>query len=221
MAPWPDDLTMSEQRRFGESDHEPLNEDDVLAQAIGQWKEELPSKDLWTGISSRLEARPAAIAQPAASERRVAFTLPQLAMAASLLIAVASGLTWLAARQPVMVTDTAAAVSTEPVIQAYGVLDDTTDGQIVQANFADAQFNAAVSDLERILREERDRLDPRTVLIIERNLKAIDAAINEARMALNNDPANAFLNSHLADARRRKLDLLRQATTLASSAGGD
>ena len=66
-----------------------------------------------------------------------------------------------------------------------------------------------MSDLEQILRDERDRLDPRTVLIIERNLKAIDAAINEARMALNDDPANPYLNSHLADARRRKLDLLR------------
>ena len=212
---------MTEQRRFGESDHEPLNEDDVLAQAIGQWKEELPSKDLWSGIASRLETRPAAIVQPVSGGRRVAFTLPQLALAASLLIAVASGLTWVAARPPASVSDTAAVVGTEPVIQAYGVSEDTTDGQIVQANFADAQFNAAVSDLERILREERDRLDPRTVLIIERNLKAIDAAINEARMALNDDPANAFLNSHLADARRRKLDLLRQATTLASSAGGD
>ncbi len=88
------------------------------------------------------------------------------------------------------------------------------------ANFADAQFNAAVSDLERILREERGRLDPRTVLILERNLKAIDAAINEARMALDQDPANQFLNSHLADARRRKIDLLRHATELAST-GGD
>ncbi len=95
-----------------------------------------------------------------------------------------------------------------------------TSGQIVPANFADAQFNAAVTDLEQILRDERDRLDPRTVLVIERNLKAIDDAIQEARMALNNDPANPYLNSHLADARRRKLDLLRHATTLAS-AGGD
>jgi hypothetical protein len=139
-------------------------------------------------------------------------------MAATLLIAVASGLTWMAARQPAPAT--VATTTNEPVIQAYGVTDDSTDGQIVRANFADDQFNAAVSDLERILREERDRLDPRTVLIIERNLKAIDDAINEARMALNDDPANPFLNSHLADARRRKLDLLRQATTLAS-AGGD
>ena len=67
---------------------------------------------------------------------------PQLAVAASLLIAVASGLTWMVARQPAATT--AAASASEPVIQAYGVPDDTTDGQVVQANFADAQFNAAV-----------------------------------------------------------------------------
>jgi len=199
---------MSEQRRFGESDHEPLKDDDILAQAIAQWKDELPSRDLWSGISTRVDA------QPATAARRIALTLPQLAMAATLLIAVASGVTWMLAQPPAVVDNT------QPVIQAYGVPEEETEGKIVQANFADAQFNAAVDDLEKILREERDRLDPRTVLIIERNLKAIDDAINEARMALNNDPANPYLNSHLADARRRKLDLLRQATTLAS-AGGD
>lgn len=207
---------MSEQRRFGESDHEPLGEDDVLAQAIGQWKEELPSRDLWAGIAKRLDSTRSHESSTRETSlttgRRIAFTLPQLAMAASLLVAVASGVTWVVAHPP-------AATTSEPVIQAYGVTEDTTEGGIVQANFADAQFNAAVDDLEKILREERDRLDPRTVLIIERNLKAIDAAINEARMALNNDPANPYLNSHLADARRRKLDLLRHATSLAS--GGD
>ena len=209
---------MSEQRRFGESDHEPLKQDDVLAQAIVEWKDELPSRDLWAGISARVGATQLpASSTPATSlttARSITFSLPQLAMAATLLIAVASGLTWMVAHPP------AALGTKEPVIQAYGVPEEETEGKIVQANFADAQFNAAVDDLEKILREERDRLDPRTVLIIERNLKAIDDAINEARMALNNDPANPYLNSHLADARRRKLDLLRQATTLAS-AGGD
>ncbi len=198
---------MSEQRRFGESDHEPLAQDDILTQAISEWREELPARDLWGAISPRLGSTQL-------TSSRVSFTLPQLAMAATLLIAAASGLTWMVARPP------AAAPSNEPVIQAYGVPEEETEGKIVQANFADAQFNAAVTDLEQILRDERDRLDPRTVLIIERNLKAIDAAINEARMALNDDPANPYLNSHLADARRRKLDLLRTATTLAS-AGGD
>ena len=195
---------MNEQRRFGENDHEPLREDDVLAQAIGQWRDELPPRDLWPGVSTRLETR----------RQQFTFTLSQLAVAASLLIAVASGLTWLATNRPALT----GGGQPQEVIQAYSSVD--TGGKIVPANFADAQFNAAVEDLERILRDERGRLDPRTVLILERNLKTIDAAINEARMALDQDPANPYLNSHLADARRRKLDLLRHATELASS-GGD
>jgi hypothetical protein len=206
---------MNEQRRFGETDHEPLDQDDILAQAVGQWRDELPSRDLWPGVAAKISAHQ----QPVVATRRLfTFSPAALVLAASLLIAVTSGLTWLVARQPAGGATTAP--SSGPVIQAYGLPDDSTNGQIVQANFADAQFNAAVTDLEQILRDERDRLDPRTVLVIERNLKAIDDAIQEARMALNNDPANPYLNSHLADARRRKLDLLRHATTLAS-AGGD
>jgi hypothetical protein len=199
---------MSEQRRFGESDHEPLREDDILAQAIGRWREELPSRDLWPAVSARLQPQ----------RKQFTFTLSQLTLAASLLIAVASGMTWLATNRPALTGGGPA----QEVIQAYREPAGTPDqsGQIVPANFADAQFNAAVEDLERILREERGRLDPRTVLILERNLQAIDSAINEARMALESDPANQFLNSHLADARRRKLDLLRHATELAST-GGD
>ena len=201
---------MNEQRRFGESDHQPLQEDDILAQAIGQWREELPSRDLWPGVQAKLAPR------SVIATRTFTFTLSQLAVAASFLIAVVSGVTWLATNRPALT----GGGPRQEVIQANGELAGVPSGRIVPANFADAQFNAAVEDLERILREERSRLDPRTVLILERNLKAIDDAINEARMALDSDPANAFLNSHLADARRRKLDLLRHATELAST-GGD
>jgi hypothetical protein len=174
----------------------------------------MPTRDLWSGIQSRIHSTQSPESTTQVTSLRtshVTFTLPQLALAASLLIAVASGLTWSIAHPP---------APKEPVIQAYGMPVDDNGGQIVQANFADAQYNAAVSDFERILREERDRLDPRTVQIIERNLKVIDSAINEARMALDDDPANPYLNSHLADARQRKLNLLRHAATLAS-AGGD
>jgi len=224
---------MSEQRRFGESDHQPLEPDDILAQAIGQWREELPQRDLWAGVqaklnhstresSSSMTTGSLTAGQPASTGARsmmYSFTLSQLAVAASFLAAVVAGVTWLAINR----TAATGGGADQPVIQAYrdsAGAPDASGGQIVPANFADAQFNAAVSDLERILRNERDRLDPRTVLILERNLKAIDDAINEARMALEGDPANAFLNSHLADARRRKLDLLRHATELAST-GGD
>jgi hypothetical protein len=88
---------------------------------------------------------------------------------------------------------------------------------VAPANFADAQFERAVADLERVLVEQRDELDPGTVMVIERNLAAIDTAIREARAALDADPANQFLNSHLAEARRRKLDLLRHAASLNST----
>ena len=198
---------MNDQNRFGETDHEALAPDDILAQAIGQWREETPARDLWPGVMARLDT-----AAMTPRRRQIAFTLPQLATAASLLIAVASGLTWLAARPE--------GPAKQEIVVAQSEPNGLVEGDVQNANFADAQFNAAVSDLERILRDERDRLDPRTVLVIERNLKAIDDAIQEARMALNDDPANTYLNSHLADARRRKLELLRHATSLAS-AGGD
>ena len=207
---------MNDQRRFGETDHEPLAEDDVLKQAIGQWRDEMPQRELWPGVANRLGTPVAPELRRSEGGRTFSFTLSQLAVAASLLIAVASGVTYLASNRPARIIGGPA----QQVVQAYGLPDDESGGKIVPANFADAQFNAAVDDLERILREERGRLDPRTVLILERNLKAIDAAITEARMALEQDPANPFLNSHLADARRRKLDLLRHATELAST-GGD
>ena len=91
---------------------------------------------------------------------------------------------------------------------------DIGAAQVTPVNFADAQYDAAVVDLERVLLEQRDRLDPRTVIVLERNLRIIDDAIGEARQALATDPANALLNAHLAGARQRKLDLLRRAALI-------
>ncbi len=81
---------------------------------------------------------------------------------------------------------------------------------------ADAQYDAAVADLEKALKADRGRLDASTIAIVEHNLQIIDQAINQARDALVADPANTYLSSHLVEARRRKLDLLRRATALAT-----
>jgi hypothetical protein len=54
------------------------------------------------------------------------------------------------------------------------------------------------------------------VRVLEDNLGAIDRAIEQSRQALGADPANLFLNTHLAAARQRKLALLRSATALAT-----
>jgi hypothetical protein len=74
-----------------------------------------------------------------------------------------------------------------------------------------------VRDLERVLAEGRGRLDTATVRVIERNLAAIDSAITQAQRAVAADSANVYLNSHLAETRRLKLELLRQAANLVSS----
>jgi negative regulator of sigma E activity len=193
-----------------------------------------PSTDLWTGVLTRIasaEGRDratgaAVVSLSAARDERVArderrasprsftFTLPQLALAASLLIAVSAGVAYLAAGR----STSSPAVQEDPIqAQAETLLPPAQNVQ--RANFADAQFDQAVADLEQILVDMRDELDPRTIVVIERNLAAIDQAIREARAALDADPANTFLNSHLADARRKKLELLRRATMIHSTSG--
>ena len=82
---------------------------------------------------------------------------------------------------------------------------------------ADVQYDAAVTDLEKALKLGRGRLDAATISVVEHNLQIIDQAISQAREALAADPANAYLSSHLVEARRRKLDLLRRAAALADT----
>ena len=53
--------------------------------------------------------------------------------------------------------------------------------------------------------------------VLEASLADIDRAIAEARRALARDPANVYLNDHLAESMRLKLELLRTATALTQS----
>ena len=183
----------------------------------------MPVNDLWPGIVQEIDPakagshnrkQPLLWGRASARPKQISFTLPQLALAASLLIAVSSGVAYIAAGRALNQPN---AVPAERPIQAQAEPMLAPSADIAPANFADAQFDRAVSDLERVLVEQRDELDPRTVMVIERNLAAIDEAIRQARAALSADPGNQFLNSHLADARRRKLDLLRHAAALNSA----
>jgi anti-sigma factor RsiW len=166
-----------------------------------------PARDLWPDILTRLEPRrvSGALAVPFARRvagRRWSLNILQLAAAAVLIIAVSGGAAWWLRASAVLPT------------LPHATRDMAPAGLRV-ASAADADYENAVLDLQQELARERPRLDPRTVAIVERNLAVIDRAIDEARRALANDPASAYLNNHLAAARRRKLDLLRRATDLA------
>jgi negative regulator of sigma E activity len=191
----------------------------------------LPTTNLWPGIVSQIAtanvsevatAEAAAFMKGGASalpfrtaRRQYTFSLAQLALAASLLIAVSGGVAYLAAGRIVFQQT----VAQEAPIQAQAEPQMAPAANVERANFADAQYDEAVADLEKILVNMRDELDPRTIMVIEKNLTVIDEAIQQARDALDADPANTFLNSHLADSRRRKLDLLRRATMIPSASG--
>jgi anti-sigma factor RsiW len=173
-------------------------------------EERPPSRDLWPAIAGRIGARPKAaeeivdLASRHRGARRWSFSLPQLAAAGIALMAVSGGAVWLL-RSP------AAPPLAAPMVT---VPSGTPVTNAAMNRNASQSYAAAVADLERVLADGRGQLDSTTVRVIEQNLAAIDRAIAQAQRALDADPANLYLNTHLAETMRRKLDLLRQAAAL-------
>jgi hypothetical protein len=165
-----------------------------------------PQANLWPGIAGRITR--------AREPRRFSMTLPQLAAAAALLIAVSSVAAWQAAQGFRHVDAVPVAHSTQETAVASPTDESVGDMLARPVSLADAQYDAAVADLEQALAKGRGRLDKATIAIVEENLTIIDQAIAQARAALASDPANSYLSSHLVEARRKKLDLLRRAAAL-------
>lgn len=161
-----------------------------------------PRRDLWPGIATRIGATPVRAPRPA---RRWSFSLPQLAAAAVALMTLSGGAVWL----------TRSNISAPAAVPVAANSPSGTAPTAIPAGLTAAQsYAAAVADLEQVLAGGRGRLDSTTVRVIEQNLAVIDRAILQAQQALNADPANIYLNTHLAETMRRKLELLRQAATL-------
>jgi anti-sigma factor RsiW len=80
----------------------------------------------------------------------------------------------------------------------------------------EARFAGEIRDLQRQVAEERSRLSPGTVAILERNLRVIDRAIAESRAALARDPADSELGRLILSAYEQKVQLLRRATSFSS-----
>ena len=169
-----------------------------------------PERDLWAGIAARIAPRTVEPADPKVIElaglraparrRRLSFTVPQLAAASVALMLVSGSAVWFALTS----TRTAAPIGALP----------QPDGVTTVSNAGTGQYAAAVRSLELALQQRRDQLDPVTVAVLEENLQTIDAAITEARGALTRDPANLYLNQHLENTMKKKIELLRRAAAL-------
>lgn len=182
-----------------------------------------PPHDLWPQIAARLgdqaaghptRAQIEALAQVrpldapdrarVRAPRRYSFSAPQLAAAAVVLVALSG-----AAVRVLSGPANDSAVATGTIIQSAGTPRSV---QSVSATPAPADYEDDVAVLERALEENRARLDPATVAVIERSLESIDRAIEDARGALAADPNNPYLHRQLDNTMRKKIDVLRRAT---------
>lgn len=161
-----------------------------------------PSRDLWSGIEARISTPAARARRPFHSSQ--AF---RLAIAASLLVAVTSAVTWQLATS----TDSTTTVAALPSGEAEG-----TESAIHLASFTASvsQMDREIAALQAIVTERRSELEPQTVAVLEANLRLIDQAIAESRAALDADPASQFLATQFTRAYTSKLTLLRDAATL-------
>lgn len=168
----------------------------VAAAPLYQGQE--PARDLWAGIAQQLggtEVIPL-------HSRRPRFGWRELIAASVVMAAAGAGAVWFAVRGP----------SAVPVAVAPTSSSAPISSNMRNVAFAEAEFDVAVRDLEQLLSLGRDRLDTATVRTVEQSLAKIDAAIAEARAAVQRDPANAYLSRQIAANMRMKLNVLRIAT---------
>jgi hypothetical protein len=170
----------------------------AVAQRARTLQDRGPDADLWPEIAARITNGEEAEA-PRREARRFSFTLPQL-VAAGLALIVLTGALVSLARLGGPRTDF-------PPVAA----GDTTA--------ADGAYSAAIADLQRALDAGRSRLDEHTLRVLDVNLATIDEAITQCRQALSEDPGNVYLNTYLAEARWRKLELLRHAAGIIEKSG--
>jgi hypothetical protein len=185
---------------------------EAIARSAAQLPLLSPSRDLWSGIEARIEARVVALPVERimqAPQSRPTLPWRRLAIAASLLIAATAGITY--------------SLMNRDAVTRLAASDDsaTVDARLpgatvapVSMQTAEQTFDQEIGAMRKIIEERRKDLDPITISVLQKNLKLIDAAIAESKAALARDPASAFLMDRLTHAYDTKLQLLRGVASI-------
>jgi len=208
----------------------------VVARADGL-EDQPPTHEMWSGIAERIEAERRSGQSAAADvvdirgrvgvraelrpwQRRLSFSIPQLAAAGIATILMSAGAAWIALSSGGEGTSLASTAGSDAPMAANqpgmlalppSVTLTGTDVPLI------TKYETAIEDLEEALRLGEGNLEVETIATLRHSLAVIDRAIGEAREALAADPGSAYLNSHLADTMRRKMDLLRYANYFATA----
>jgi hypothetical protein len=155
----------------------------------------------------------------------------QHAIAAAALIAVGAGATYLRAVRPGATTSPVGDVATRTPARIQDTLHGSnvpTQASPVAPATATASnvslrkkemsatrvYDHEITLLDSLVHTRRESLDPKTVKIIEQNLKIIDKAIAESRAALAKDPKSPLLTNQLDNVLGSKVELLRTVAFL-------
>jgi len=154
-----------------------------------------PRREAWTRIERSLRAG-------APVRRTIPWTW--LAVAASLLVAVALGFQ-IVSRRPQPATAGAAAGA-----------ENAATAQSIEAELRQAEehYQKAISGLEQIKNAGKGALDPQTAATLEKNLSVVDQAISESRAALTLQPASEPAQASLLDSFKAKIALLQETVAL-------
>ena len=215
-----------------------------------------PSRDLWAGISARIETpivelpahnQPSEVRRPRRASRHLALGLAAAGLvavtatithemtkrsiapdAASTTTVAAAGSTPAAtdsapraplSSPPAPATTVAAAPANSPSIAEPARATTRAAGTPARLASngkpsAEQTYDREIAKLRTVLNYRRNDLDSATVAVVDKNLKIIDDAIAQCRLALKKDPASRYLLESLNDALDSKVQLLRTAATL-------
>lgn len=186
-----------------------------------------PSRDLWAGIEARISTPVTRLEAVRTSVRRAPRRQWQFALAAGALIAVSAGTTYMitthsgaTGSQPVTVATATPRRDSQPtVVPAPVPAQQAAPAPISPSNVSLASrkknvsvtrvYDREIAMLDSVVHTRRESLDPKTIQIIEQNLKIIDNAIAESRAALARDPKSPLLTNRLDNVLGSKVQLLR------------
>jgi anti-sigma factor RsiW len=139
-----------------------------------------------------------------------------LAIAAALVVAAGSGVLLLVPRgTPAPPAQTASTSAAPPASAAAVSATAPSSVEAVNAvESAQAQFEKAIADLEKVAKANQQALDPGTSATIEKNLGILDQAIAENRAAVKSEPASVAARETLFGALRQKVSLLQDTIAL-------
>jgi len=175
--------------------------------------------DLWAGIESRIgsagstSGTPRRVVVHELPRRPVFWAVPQWALAAAAFVAVALGVSWMVQNR--MTPSLRPVADRQQSAPASGAVAAPTGTDAAAASFDATAIESEIGQLQQALDRGRDKLDPKTVQVLEDNLRIIRKATEDARHALEQDPANRDLQQYFAGSVQSKLELVKRAAQLA------